>query len=124
MSKTMKIGELAEKAGVTPRTIRYYEELNLIKPSKYSEKGFRLYSESTLDRLNFIKDLKDLEFTLDEIKALIFTLDSCKTGKEFASILMPILREKQAKTINKINTYSKIKDDMLEYYNAMKTTIK
>jgi DNA-binding transcriptional MerR regulator len=109
MSKTMKIGELADKAGVTPRTIRYYEELNIIKPVNYSEKGFRLYSDSTLDRLNFIKDLKDLDFTLEEIKNLILDIDSCATGKELASILMPLLREKHDKAAEKINTFSKIK---------------
>lgn len=120
MAENMKIGGLAEKAGVTPRTIRYYEELNIIKPAGYSEKGFRLYSESTLDRLNFIKDLKDLDFTLEEIKKLIGQIDSCSTGKELAGILMPILRETHNKAAVKIETYSKIKENMQEYYHTLK----
>jgi DNA-binding transcriptional MerR regulator len=120
MSKALKIGELAERAGVTPRTIRYYEELNIIRPVSHSEKGFRLYSESTLDRLNFIKDLKDLDFCLEEIKNLIFNIDSCATGRELANILMPLLREKHNKAAEKINTYTKIKENMQEYYHALK----
>lgn len=39
-----QIGELSEKAGVSKRTIRYYEELGLIKPSRITSGGFRLYS--------------------------------------------------------------------------------
>ena len=49
----MKIGEVATKAGVTNRAVRYYEELNLIKSDRLSN-NYREYSEEALDKVKFI----------------------------------------------------------------------
>ena len=49
------IGELAEKCNVNKETIRYYERLGLILEPSRTESGYRIYTEQTVDRLNFIK---------------------------------------------------------------------
>jgi DNA-binding transcriptional MerR regulator len=67
----MRIGELAQKAGVTPRTIRYYENLGLLKPSEREGTGFRYYTEAELARLEKIDCLKSLGLTLEEIASVI-----------------------------------------------------
>jgi DNA-binding transcriptional MerR regulator len=67
----MRIGELAEKAGVTPRTIRYYENLGLLSPSEREGKGFRYYTEAELARLQKIDTLQALGLTLEEIGSII-----------------------------------------------------
>jgi DNA-binding transcriptional MerR regulator len=67
----MRIGELAEKAGVTPRTIRYYENLGLLSPSEREGKGFRYYSEAELARLRKIDALQALGLSLEEIGSII-----------------------------------------------------
>lgn len=67
----MRIGELAEKAGVTPRTIRYYENLGLLGPSEREGKGFRYYTEVELARLRKIDALKSLGLTLEEIGSIL-----------------------------------------------------
>lgn len=64
------IGEIASKLGVSHRTIRYYEELGLIKPTRTSG-GFRKYADAEVDRLRTILMLKDLGMSLDEIRTLI-----------------------------------------------------
>jgi len=61
------IGEFAEKAGVTLRTLRYYDKISLMKPSSYSEAGHRLYSNQDFARLQQILTLKFIGFSLDEI---------------------------------------------------------
>ncbi len=66
-----QIGELSEKAGVSQRTIRYYEELGLISPSRVTSGGFRLYSVNDLHRIEVIKQFKELDFSLDQIKEIL-----------------------------------------------------
>lgn len=67
----MTRSEVAEKAGVNPETLRYYEREDLIPKPPRSDGGFRLYDEDYVDRLRFIKRAKDLGFTLAEIKDLL-----------------------------------------------------
>jgi len=64
------IGEFAEKAGVTLRTLRYYDKIALMKPSSYSEAGHRLYSNQDFARLQQILTLKFIGFSLDDIKKI------------------------------------------------------
>jgi DNA-binding transcriptional MerR regulator len=70
-----QIGEVAELTGLSLRTIRYYEEVGLISPSTRSPGGFRLYSDSDVARLEVIKRMKPLDFSLEEMRALLTALD-------------------------------------------------
>lgn len=63
-------GEFAKKAGVTLRTIRYYDSKGILKPSYYSEAGYRLYSDADFIKLKKILALKYLGLSLDEIEAM------------------------------------------------------
>lgn len=65
--KKFKIGELAELAGVSRRTIDYYTNLGLLKPER-SESGYRYYTEDCLPLLKLIESMKNQRLTLDEIK--------------------------------------------------------
>ena len=68
----LQIGEVAERTGVTPRTLRFYEEKGLLKPPTRMEGGFRLYSEADIQRLERIRHLKQLlGFPLAEIKEMV-----------------------------------------------------
>ncbi|BCG07766.1 MULTISPECIES: Zn(2+)-responsive transcriptional regulator [Buttiauxella] len=66
-----RIGELAKLADVTPDTIRYYEKQQMMAHEVRTEGGFRLYSESDLQRLKFIRYAKQLGFTLETIRELL-----------------------------------------------------
>ncbi|MGS2616008.1 MerR family transcriptional regulator [Micromonospora sp. LZ34] len=87
--RLMQIGEAAERVGLSIRTIRHYEEAGLIVPSARSEGGFRLYTESDLDRLAVVKRMKPLGFTLDEMRDLLAVLDALDTatGADRAELL-------------------------------------
>ena len=69
----MLIGELAKKSGFTRDTIRFYEKIGLIELDKGSrlENNYKDYSQQVLRRLEVIKKIKDMGFTLVEIKAMI-----------------------------------------------------
>ena len=67
-----QIGEVADRTGVTQRTLRFYEEKGLLRPPERMEGGFRLYSENDVSRIGYIKQLQDLlGFTLSEIKDMV-----------------------------------------------------
>lgn len=65
------VGEVAELAGVTPRTLHHYDELGLLCPSERSEAGYRLYSYRDLARLQEIMIWRQLGFSPAEIRALL-----------------------------------------------------
>ena len=63
--------EFAERAGVTVRTLHHYDRLGLLKPSRYTEAGYRLYGEADFARLQQIVMLKFIGLSLKEIKELL-----------------------------------------------------
>ncbi len=70
----LKIGEVADRVGLSLRTIRYYEEVGLFEPAGRSPGGFRLYSEDEVTRLSILKGMKPFGLTLDEIRDLMTLL--------------------------------------------------
>ncbi|MCL1884064.1 MAG: MerR family transcriptional regulator [Defluviitaleaceae bacterium] len=72
----MRIGELAKKAGVTVRTLSYYDKEGLLAPSSESEGGYRLYTDKDMVKLIQILMLKELGLTLGEIKKRLSKLDT------------------------------------------------
>jgi DNA-binding transcriptional MerR regulator len=74
--RRLRIGEAAALAGVSVRTLRYYEELGLLAPSAHSPGGARRYAEEDLARLARIRELKDLlGFNLDEVRIVLAAED-------------------------------------------------
>lgn len=74
----IQIGEVAERTGLSLRTIRYYEEVGLVVPSARSAGGFRLYAEADVARLMLVRRMKPLGFTLEEMRRLLETLDAVR----------------------------------------------
>lgn len=66
-----RIGEVADKLKVSPRTIKYYEELGLIKLGKRSPGGFRLYGEEDVERLKRILKMKGMGLSLTAIREIL-----------------------------------------------------
>ena len=66
-----QIGLVAKESGVPIKTIRYYEELGLLKASGRTEGGFRLFHSDVFARLSFIKRAQSLGLTLSEIKEFL-----------------------------------------------------
>ncbi|BAZ03179.1 transcriptional regulator (plasmid) [Tolypothrix tenuis PCC 7101] len=69
--KSKQIGVVAKESGVPIKTIRYYEELGLLRSSGRTEGGFRLFNTDVLARLHFIKRAQSLGLTLAEIKEFL-----------------------------------------------------
>lgn len=71
----MQIGELARQAGVTHRTIHYYERIGLLPPAQRVKAGHRRYDESFVGRLHRIAAFKNLGLSLDEIAEVLQATD-------------------------------------------------
>lgn len=67
----MTINEASKLTGVSIRTLQYYDTIGLLKPSEYPASGYRLYDDTSLERLQQILLFKELEFPLKEIKTII-----------------------------------------------------
>ena len=93
--KTYKIGQLAELTGLTQRTIRYYDELGLLKTSIRTQGGQRIYSDSDLLYIKRIMELKALSFSLEEIKAIILLGGDDESGEKRRAVLLENYRRKK-----------------------------
>ncbi len=67
----MFIAEAAERAGVNPQTLRYYERRGLLRPAGRRSSGYREYSDDDVRRVRFVKRAQELGFSLDDIAALL-----------------------------------------------------
>ena len=67
----MTVNEVSKLTGVSIRTLQYYDTIGLLKPSEYTESGYRLYDDTALERLQQILLFKELEFPLKEIKEIM-----------------------------------------------------
>ena len=75
MSSLMKIGELAKQTGLSIRTLHYYDEIELLSPSHRTDVGHRFYSDQDIIRLQQILSLRQLGFSLSEIRECLQSPD-------------------------------------------------
>jgi MerR family copper efflux transcriptional regulator len=71
MNKHLTIGQVAQEVGIPPKTIRYYEEIDLIQPAKRLDNKYRAYTKEDIARLRLIKQARILGLSLDEVKHLV-----------------------------------------------------
>ena len=69
--KMMTVHEVSKLSGVSIRTLQYYDSIGLLKPSDYTESGYRLYDDAALERLQMILLFRELEFPLKDIGKII-----------------------------------------------------
>jgi MerR family transcriptional regulator, repressor of the yfmOP operon len=78
----LRIGELAKRAGLTTRTLRYWEEFGLVKPTDHRCSGERLYSPTELQRVIHIRELQELlGLTLAEIRIVLESEDAVERAR-------------------------------------------
>ena len=75
----IQIGAVAERIGLSLRTIRHYEEVGVVVPAERSPGGFRLYSEDNVAELRLVKQMKPLEFSLEQTRELLETVRALRT---------------------------------------------
>ncbi len=113
--KHYQIGELANLVDMSPRTIRYYEEIGLLNSVKRIEGGKRVYTDRDVQRLKFITRLKHLGLTLSEMTELEDIYQIHRTNKKVLPRLLELLDTHARKIDERINQLVRLKTDVLEY---------
>ncbi len=123
-SKYHQIGELANLVNMSPRTIRYYEEIGLLNSVKRIEGGKRVYTDKDIQRLKFITRLKHLGLTLSEMSELEDIYQIHRTNKRVLPRLLELLDNHALKIDERINQLLKLKADVLEYQKKVRQKLK
>ena len=106
----LQIGELAKRAGVSIRTVRYYDEIGLLKPSSFTSGGIRLYNKQDLNRLVFIRRLKMLGLNMEEMKMALGIPQSSSDQKvrvEHTLQLLRLQKDKLGEEITRLGNLTK-----------------
>ena len=75
-----QIGEIARLTHLSLRTLRYWEEVGLIRPTSRTTGGFRLYSKEELVRVQLVRDMKPADLTIEELRELADIVDEVRSG--------------------------------------------
>lgn len=103
------IGEVAQRAGVSAPTVRYYEEIGLLPPPLRSATGYRRYSGQTVDELRFIRKAQALGFSLDEIGEI---LSLSRSGKTPCSHVLSLAHQHLAGVEERIRQLQHFRDQL------------
>ena len=121
--KTVK--EVSELTGISIRTLRYYDEIDLLKPAKVTEAGYRLYDESSLKILRQIMFFREMEIPLSEIKVIMKDSESDNRKiLETQKMMLEIKRNRLNGIIEWISDVLKGEDKDTEYQRSAQSEIK
>ena len=110
----MTIGEAARKSGVSAKMIRYYESIGLIPPAARTESRYRVYAESDVHRLRFIRRARDRGFSLERIRQLLgLWSDRTRPNAEVRRIALAHVAEVEAE-IRRLRELADLLKDLAE----------
>ena len=99
-----KIGAVARALGISAKTIRYYEEIGLVPPPRRESSGWlsagqRVYEENEMERLRFVKEARQLDFSIEDIRRLLVGYES---GPPYGCGARPLLKTLIERKLNEI----------------------
>lgn len=112
MNGRMRMGELTERAGVTPRTVRYYESIGLMPAGEREGGGQHYYTEQALVRLRKIEQLKLLGLSLDEIGQVIDLYFTDPSGARAKRKVLTMLKQHLTEVDDKIAEVHELRNDL------------
>lgn len=114
----MEIRELVEITGVPAKTIRYYEEIDLLPPPLRKPNGYREYSEVDVDRLKLVAGARRLDLTLEDIKEILDLRD-----RQIApcGVLLDLLDNKAKEINQRITELKALEKDLKQLYSLGRT---
>ena len=113
-----KIGELAQKTGLSVGNLRYYSDLGVLNPVERGDNGYRYYSLDATGQVEFIKKAQAIGFTLEEIKQI---LDVRDRGETPCDLVIHLLDTKIEELELKIQQMTLFKAELEEYRTDWKT---
>lgn len=105
----MRIGELAARVGVNPKTIRYYESIGLLPAPDRTDAGYRMYGGEDIDRLAFVRRAQRLELGLDEIGEILALRER---GERPCGYVLDVARSRLDDLDRRIADMQRARDDL------------
>lgn len=84
----LRIGQLATETGFTPKTLRYYEAVGLLRPDSRSESGYRLYDDVAVERLRFVRRAQGVGLRLEDIRRILEISDEGRVPCEHVTVVV------------------------------------
>ncbi|WP_219835750.1 MerR family transcriptional regulator [Paenibacillus sp. R14(2021)] len=112
----MRIGELAERTGVSMRSLRYYEQQGLITPMR-QDNGYRTYSQCAEDQVRTIQLYLNLGLSTEEIKGILHCV--LKNKEAFCEEVLPIYQQKLKEIDEQIQLLSGIRRNLIDRINSI-----
>ena len=109
------MNKLTKMSGISTRTLRYYDEIGLLKPTRVASSGYRIYGQEEVDTLQQILFYKELGFSLDDVKKLLYAPDFDR-GQAFAEHLSALQKKRErldTLIINITKSISALKGDIV-----------
>ena len=117
----MSIGEICDETGLSPRTVRYYEELGLLPGVRRRNGGRRVYGPDELERLGFIQRLKKLGLTLSQIGDLNAVYAIAGSTHQMLVSLDQVLFYRLDELESHIDELSDLRDDIRTYCDHVRS---
>jgi DNA-binding transcriptional MerR regulator len=111
------IGQLSQKTGVSTKTIRYYERIELLSRPKRAENGYRQYDQNDVEQLQFIRRSRALDFALDEIREI---LDFRERHEPPCTFVMSVMKDRIGEIDQRIQDLENLRDNLTTLYEAGK----
>jgi len=109
----MEIGELVKKTGVPAKTIRYYEDIELLPPPERKPNGYRFYTEADVDRLKLVAGARRVDIPIAEIKEI---LDMRDRREAPCTRLLEIIAQKREEIQDRIEQLKKLDNELTDLH--------
>mgnify|MGYP002632766620 CR=1 FL=1 len=110
----MNIGEAAARSGVPAKTIRYYEEIGLIRPSGRGANGYRAFAETDVHKLSFLQRARSLGFTIKDCRALLSLYEDRDRSSSDVKALAQAHLQEIVRKIDELESLRKVLFDLVE----------
>ncbi len=104
-------GDMARESQSTLRTVRFYEEAQVLRPAQRSEGGHRLFSVNELEKLLLVMDMRAAGLSLDEIKTILSIKEQSSTGADAAKRVETFLQEQTEAMQQRLEALQRLKSD-------------
>ncbi len=112
---TLKIGEVAKKAGIGVESLRFYESRGLIEPIGRTSSGYRLYDSAVFDRLSFVRKSQAVGFSLDEIAWII---SEARQGRRPCAEVRQMAEARLGELEQRLTELKRFRDELRETVRA------
>lgn len=119
--RAIRIGHLARETGIATKTLRYYETMGLVSPVARTPAGYRLFDDSALERLAFVRRAKALGLTLTDIRRI---LEAREGAEQPCAHILDLLRARLAEVDGRLQAVSQLRSELSTLLDHLEERVK